>query len=152
MSDEPSSPAEIRKRERELKALEVYWRTRKVGEVRKALKLATNGDAEALIARAESRYWIERGENLDKIRGSALNELDQMTDELWVAMREELDVSERLSIIDRALKVNEQRRRLTGADVVRENEGGGVSFVINTKLPDDVMVDEDPPKEIESGE
>ena len=139
--EKPPTPAEIERREREYLAAEVWTREGTESAVRKALKVRDNAMARVWINRGLERYWADRTDRLDAVRGARLQELEDV-----LRILRPLVQQGDLNAIDRYLKTGEMIRKLAGADVPTADEDKGMSITVNTGLPPQAMeiVDEAP--------
>ena len=131
--ERPPSPAEIKRADKELRALAVWTDTGDIGEVRRRLKLPSTREANVWVRRGRRRYLQEAVADLDARRGGQLRRLDQLREHL-----RELVVSgdkhALLAAVDRLIKLDERESRLLGLDAEKET-GVAMNFNIVTSLP-----------------
>lgn len=126
----PTTRAELRRRDRELRALSVWIETGSEAEVRKALNLGSNAEARVWINRGEQRWGSEIGETMDRYRALMLEDLMEMTRLLREGWR-----GRDWMAVDRALKVQERMSRLLGLDAQKDEPAGPQVVVIDSRPP-----------------
>lgn len=131
--ERPASPAEIKRANKERDALEIWYETGDIAEVRRRLGVRSNREAHVWVNRGSRRYFRERNENLDTMRGHQLARIHWLRRHL-----RELVVSgdkhALLAATDRLVKLEERESRLLGLDAEKD-VGEGPSFVIVTAPP-----------------
>lgn len=113
--ERPPGKAELRQREREYRALAVWFKTNDEGEVRKALRCRNNHEARILVNRGAKRYDVERVENLALIRARQHMDLERLR-QGHIDAAGSGDVPSSHVI----LKLQERESRLAGSDAEKE--------------------------------
>jgi len=131
--ERPPSPAEIKRADKELRALAIWADTGDAGEVRRRLKLPSNREAHVWINRGRRRYFTEATADLDTRRGGQLKRLDDLREHLRRLVVSG-DKHALLQAVDRLIKLDERESRLLGLDAEKD-DGAQVNFNFVTALP-----------------
>lgn len=131
LKQRPPTLAEMRRRDKYLRALRTWVRTQNVEAVRKAIPVRSRQQAVIVLNQADEWYRTQQLGDLERIR------LEQEMDLVNIlhVLRPLVDQGD-MGAIDRTLKVWERRSRLHGSDMERAREEAP-GIVVEFRLPEE---------------